>query len=245
MTLEAFLDDVAARTKTITVYAPERYEPLEAQFETRNVAVDHEPLPDDGSGGFVVVTDDGEFAGSVGIDAVRGLFESPNGTGSAVAATDATRALLDLLADTTFVSFDRRRMLGAAREIEDRAYRTGTGTLRAGFQRVDALAAQREVYESLAADSRLDVHVYVTTDWAAEVPVAEGLTIHTPDAEEIGAFWFVAFDGGDEPEQACALLAAERDDEPGRYRGFWTYDRETVADLDAYLSAAYGRPGKR
>ncbi|WP_134669823.1 DICT sensory domain-containing protein [Halorussus marinus] len=243
MTLEAFLDDVAAREKTITVYAPEPYEPLEAQFETRNVAIEHEPLPDDGSGGFVVVTEGGEFAGSVGINAVRDLFEVPNG--NAIVATDATRALMDLLAETTFVSFDKRRMLGATREIEDRAYRTGTGTLRTGFQRFDALAAQREVYESLAANSSLDVHVYAPRDWSAEVPVAEGLTIHTPHAAEVGAFWFVVFDGGDDPEQACALLAAERDDDPGRFRGFWTYDSEAVADLDAYLSAAYGSPRKR
>jgi len=243
MTLKAFLDDVASHEKRITVYAPERYEPLEAQFETRNVAVEHEPLPDDGSGGFVVVTDSGEFAGTVGINAVRGLFEEPNG--NAVQTTDATRALMDLLADTTFVSFDRRRMLGASREIEDRAYRTGTGTLRAGFQRFDALAAQRELYESLAADSRLDVHVYAAPGWTAEVPVAAGLTIHTPDTEEIGTFWFVVFDGGEEPEQACALLAAERDESPGRFRGFWTYDRDTVAELDAYLSGTYGGPRKR
>jgi hypothetical protein len=66
-----------------------------------------------------------------------------------------------------------------------------------------------------------------------------------PDAEEIGALWFVIFDGGGVSEQARALLAAEHDDEPGRYRGFWTYDPETVAALDAYLSAAYGGPGKR
>ncbi|USZ67770.1 sensor protein [Halorussus salilacus] len=250
MSLRDFLDDATARQRTLTVFAPERFERLESHFETRTVAVDHVSIPDDGSGGFVVVTDRGEFVGSVGAAAVRDLLgESPrrSRTGSvpgdpsteSLGPSDATRALLGLLADTTFVSFDRRRMLAVTREIEDRAYRLGAGTLRTGFQRGSALAAQRELYESLAAESLLDVHVYLRPDWTSDAPASEGLALHAVDSDEIGEFWFVVFDGGGDPEQACALVAAERGDS-GEFDGFWTYDPETVAEIDAYLERTYG-----
>ena len=262
MGLRTFLDRAAERERTVTVFAPEQFEDLEAHFETRNVAVEHERLPDDGSGGFVVLTEDGEFVGSVGAAAVRELLAcpttdehadltgnnhaDPTGNNHADPTTDehagpsaATRALLRLLADTTFVSFDRRQMLATAREIEDRAYRHGTGRLRTGFQRVAALRDQRELYESLAAESLLDVHVYLVPDWTLDMPVAEGITVHTETADEIGAFWFVVFDGGGDADQACALVAEEMDDS-GTFRGFWTYDPETVAEIDAYLESTYG-----
>lgn len=239
MGLGTFLDRAAERERTITVFAPEQFEDLESHFETRNVAVEYEALPDDGSGGFVVLTENGEFVGSVDATAVRDLLADPTGDDHA-GPSEATRALLRLLADTTFVSFDRRQMLATAREIEDRAYRRGTGRLRTGFQRVAALRAQRELYESLAAESLLDVHVYLQPDWTLDMPVAEGITIHAETADEIGAFWFVIFDGGGDAEQACALLAEESADDPGTFRGFWTYDPGEVAEIDAYLESTYG-----
>ncbi|WP_132059571.1 DICT sensory domain-containing protein [Halorussus amylolyticus] len=245
--LRSFLDEVASRRKTVTVFAPDRLDGLESQFETRNVAVEHADLPDDGSGGFVVVTEGGEFLGSVGAAAVRELLEPSvshselRGGGTRLSETgppEAVRALLDLLADTTFVSFDKRQMLAVSREIEDRAYRRGTGTLRTGFQRPAAFAAQRERYELLAAESLLDVHVYARPDWPPDVPVSERITVHTDTAAEIGAFWFVVFDGGGDDYQACALVAEEVD-ESGTFRGLWTYDPETVTELDAYLESTY------
>ncbi|NEU56146.1 DICT sensory domain-containing protein [Halorussus sp. MSC15.2] len=242
MGLRQFLDAVADRRKTVTVFAPDPYEGLESHFETRNVTVEHEHLPDDGSGGFVVVTAGGEFVGSVGAAAVRHLV-SPSESdlelgrdGTAPTHDEATRALLDLLSDTTFASFDKRQMLLTAREIEDRAYRHGRGTLRTGFQSLSALKAQRDLYAALASESLLDVHVYGERDWSPDVP---GATVHEDDADEIGAFWFVVFDGGGDERRACALLGEEIGDDSGIFRGFWTYDPETVADIDAYLRETY------
>ena len=233
MALREFLDSAAARRKTLTVFSPDRYETLAEHFETRNVAVEHADLPDDGSGGFVVVSEGDEFVGSVGEAAIRELVGPPTAFGTA--PTDATRALLSLLADTTFVSFDKRQMLAAAREIEDRAYRRLRGTLRTGFQRLSALRHQERVYEALATETDLDVHVYGRPDWDPEVP---GATVHEADDGEIGAFWFVVFDGGGDDERACALVAEERDS--GGFHGFWTYDPETVGAIDAHLEATYG-----
>ena len=269
-TLGAFLEAAETRRKTLTVFAPESYETLAEHFESRNVVVEHVDIPDDGSGGFVVVSEDGEFVGSVGAAAVRSLVE-PN-TRFGDAPSEATRALLELLADTTFVSFDKRQMLGVAREIEDRAFRRERGTLRTGFQALSAMVHQQDVYETLATETDLDVHVYGRPDW--NPPEIPGATVHAEDAAEIGAFWFVVFDGGGDDAQACALVAEEVRDhdsadesepspaedgnesppaddgngssptnesrrERGTFRGFWTYDAETVVSLGNYLRESY------
>jgi hypothetical protein len=236
MSLRTFLDEIADRRKAITVFAPERYDSLEGQFETRNVAVEQESLPDDGSGGFVVVTEDGEFVGSVGAVAIHNLL-SPRPSDEKSGPDEATRALLDLLADTTFVSFDKRQLLMMAREIEERAYRHGRGTLRTGFQSLSALEDQRYVYATLGSETRLDVHVYGEPDWSPDLPRA---TVHAEESAEIGAYWFVVFDGGWDENQACALVAEESDSDSGAFRGFWTYDAETVGDIGAYLEETYG-----
>jgi len=234
--LREFVDEVAADRRTITAFTPERPEALESYFAARNVSVEHEPLPDDGSGGFVVVTADGEFVGSVGARAVRELV-SPADRALEPGFSELPRLPMNLLADTTFVSFDRRQLLGASREFEDRAYRQGRGTLRAGFQALSKLEAQQAVYKSLLKRTRLDVHVYGEPDWSPDLPDA---TVHEEDASEIGSFWFVVFDGGDDPRQACALLAEEVSDDSGSFPGFWTYDSETVTAIDDYLRATYG-----
>lgn len=236
MTLRDFVDEVASYSRTLTVYAPEPDAALERYFETRNVTVEHEPIPDDGSGGFVVVTAGGEFVGSLGLPAVRELL-LPSAGGWELGPNESIRMPMNLLADTTFVSFDARRLLVATREIEDRAYRRGRGTLRAGFQSLARLSTQRGKYETLSAGTSLDVHVYGRPDADPDLPRA---TIHGDDAEEIASHWFVVFDGGGDDRQACALLAEEVADDPRSFRGFWTYDPETVADLAGYLRETYG-----
>lgn len=103
MGLRELLDSAAGRRKTVTVFAPERYDALESHFERRNIAVEHERLPDDGSGGFVVVTADGEFVGSIDASAVADLV-SPSETDLGTDRSGATELLLGLLADTAFDS---------------------------------------------------------------------------------------------------------------------------------------------
>ncbi|UPV74719.1 sensor protein [Halorussus limi] len=236
MTLREFLDGVASSGRAVTIFAPRPCESVETYFESRNVTVEYEPIPDDGSGGFVVLNVDGEFAGSASMEAVRHLV-SPTDADLEPGANEALRVTLDLLAETTFVAFEKRNLLAATREFEDRAYRVGHGTLRAGFQSSAALESQHDVYAALSTESLLDVHIYGDLDWEPDLP---GATIHAEDDGELGAFWFVVFDGGDEERQACALLAEEAEENPGSFHGFWTYDTELVADIDAYLERTYG-----
>ncbi|WP_115863913.1 DICT sensory domain-containing protein [Halorussus litoreus] len=240
-TLRKFVDEVATNRRTITVYAPEPDEALAEHFETRGVTVAHEPLPADGSGGFVVVTADGEFVGSVPRRIARRVV-SPVAADLGTGAEKAHWLPMNLLADTTFVSFDRAQLLAASREIEDRAYRRARGTLRTGFQSLSRVPDQRVVYDALVEKPDLDVHIYgrpdvpTGSDREAQLPDA---TIHAEDVPEIRRFWFIVYDGGGDDRQACALLAEEVDGDPGSFRGFWTYDPETVADLDDYLDATY------
>lgn len=245
--LRTFLDSVVEQRQTITLYAPESDNLLGEYFETRDTTVEHEPLPDDGSGGIIVVTTDRAFVGSIPYRAGRELH-SPEIRGLDAGPNEMIRQLMRLLDDTTFVSFDRRQLLAASREIEDRAYRHARGTLRAGFQSLSIAQSQQAVYEALITETDLDVHLYGKPDWEptfpsitahrkeATMPEKAG-TIHGETTPEIGRFWFVIFDSDE--SQACALLAEESADEPGSFRGFWTYDPELVADLDAYLDATY------
>lgn len=234
--LREFLDEAVSSRRRLTIFSPRPCESVESYFEARNVSVEYEPIPDDGSGGFVVLSVDGEFAGSAAMSAVRHLV-SPTEADLEPGASEAIRATTNLLAETTFVAFEKRHLLAASREFEDRAHRVGHGTLRTGFQSARALDAQRDVYEALGTESLLDVHVYGDLDRTPDVP---GVTVHVEDADEIGAFWFVVFDGGDAERQACALLAEAVGTDPETFRGFWTYDPELVADIAEYLKRTYG-----
>jgi DICT domain-containing protein len=247
--LGEFVDEIAADSRTVTVFASDPDRMLERYFETRSVTVEHEPLPDDGTEGFVVVTADDEFVGSLDRATVRELV-SPTDSDRERAPNETVRLPMNLLADTTFVSFHERQLLVATREIEDRAYRQGRGTLRSGFQSLSRVEAERETYESLTANTDLDVHVYGRPKSPDARPNAtderlqlKSATVHAEETDEIDAFWFIVFDGGGNDSQTCALVAEEVDTERRSFRGFWTYDAEPVGEIDAYLRETYDRDG--
>lgn len=232
---DGLLAEAARRRRTLVVYAPDPTAGDEVldQFATRNVGVEHESIPAGGPGGFLVVRDDEGFVGSVGLDALTGPAAPP------VAPTDgdlgpppACRQALALLDDTLFTAFDRRQLLATTREIEDRALRVGTGTLRVGFQRLSAMRPQLRLYERLAAETELEIGIHGRRDWAP--PALDGVTYHTGPVTEVGRFWFLAFDGGDDPDMACALVAEERS--PGAFTGCWTYDPGLAEGLLAHLA---------
>lgn len=227
------LDQVGERHKVITVYATSPRPELAAQFETRNATVVYRRLPPGHEEGFVVITESGEYLGAMAIDTLDALTTPP------IAPPWDREAglgrLYDLLEDTLFASFDRRQMLATAREIEDRAWRTDRGTLYAGFQRPAAIEKQQVVYERLATDTRLDVHVFVHADWLpTSIP---GATVHPTSAGEIGEFWFVLYDGGGDDDRKCGLVAEQRSRDT--YYGFWSYEPDLVDELLVYVRETY------
>lgn len=232
--------NVERRRKTLEVHAPatDQADEIAAQFSTKNVEVTHSPLPPDAETGFVIVRGpDGGFQGSLGLTTFEALLAPDVHPPWELAERETQYVeLFDFLDDTLFSSYDSRQMLATAREIEERAWRLGAGRLYTGFQDVDVLREQVAVYERLASHGRLSVQLYVNAAW--DVDVSAELPVREESADEIGAFWFVIYDGGGSDVDKCGLIAEERS--PDEYYGFWTYDPALIDDVVAYLEAEYG-----
>lgn len=239
MTLLDIIDRVRSSEKTLTLFNLPAASSLDTElasfFEDMNVRVDVDETAADAPT-FATLTAPDEFYTAVDAEALRALLDGPTPGPDGLGVDDTAHVdLLGPLKETTFTSYDRARMMGVTREIEDRAFRRGSGELHAGFQRLSRFAAQTDVYRRLATTD-LDVHVYGVPDATVDV---DGVTVHANDDEELRATWFVAFDGGDDPAAKCALLA--REGEVEGFYGCWTYDPDVVDRVVAYLTGRYDR----
>lgn len=236
--LRDVFEQVEGRRKRFEVFtdSPEIVTELQRQFETRSVDVEHRPTTGFEEPGYVVVRgSDGEFQGALDLDQFDAVLSPEIHPPWVLADSEVeTSELFDFLENTVFTSYDRRQMLATAREIEERAWRVGSGTLLAGFQRERALADQAAVYERLADRETLSVTVFIDDEWDDAI---DGVDVVSETDSEIGRFWFVIFGGGEEQRQSCALLAEER--HPGQYYGFWTYDPALVLGVIDYLESNY------
>jgi len=243
MSLEAVIASVERSERTLTVFNPNDGEAdasgvvddLRTTLIDRNVEVRSETTESGRPRDFAVLAMDGVVLATIDVESLESMLQaSDTASGKLGFDTEPYADVLRHLQETTFTSYDRSRMLEATREIEDRAFRVGHGELHAGFQTVDRLELQREPYEQLVKRG-LSVTAYATpADAPFELP---NLVVRTTDAEEIAVHWFVAYDGGGEPSQKCALLAEERSD--GFY-GCWTYDPDVVDWILTHLRDRYG-----
>jgi hypothetical protein len=225
---DALIADAGHHEKRFTVYAADDTSGVEARFGDTGISIDHRPLPPYGPEPFVVIYDGGDFAGALSLGEFEELLVPPvvrPGDRGSISA--GYRALFDVLDDTVFSSLDRRQLLGASREIEDRAFRVGHGVLRVSFQRFSAFDAQTDVYRQLAGKAGLDVHAYGSVP-DRDPPDIDGLSYHASTDPSVERYWALAFDGGINEQQACGLLAREHDD---TYTGFWTYDPGIVGTI--------------
>lgn len=231
MTLAEFLEHAERRRQTLIVHAGPEDRDLLEQFATRNVDVVYRDPPGDGSEPFAVVRGaDDEFGAAVSLSDLREFLAPPISEPDDPDAVDpATRSVVRLFDDTVFASLDRRQLLATVRELEDRALRTGRGELRVGFQNRSAFAPQESLYRRLAGETDLRVHVHAAFEDPPPAAAEPSLSFHDGPADEVGRFWFFAFDGGGDDERACALVAEERD--PDEYYGAWTYDPDLVRDV--------------
>ena len=228
MTLSAIIDDVVARQKHVVVYTgTDDGADLAEMLATRNLVVDRRRIPDIGADSFVVIRDGDRFRGAVSLaDLLVFLappIRRPRQLGS---VDDAYRAIYELLDDTVFVSLDRRQLLATSREMEDRAWRTGRGRLHVGFQSPSIFAKQAAVYRELATATDVDVHVYADGQIPDELIGDAPIATHVRPSDEVGRYWFLLFDDGDDGSQNCALIAEQTD--PDTYRGVWTYNQSLV-----------------
>ena len=233
------LTDVEQKRQDLVVYAEsdEQARQILTQFSTKNVDVTTRSLPVD-SPGFVILRDEDEaFSGAMGLDHFESML-SPD-LRPPWALDPAEWAIVNdgfrFLENTLFSSFDRSHMLVAAREIEERAWRLGVGTLFVGFQRADAYEAQRSMYNRIVSETNLTVKIFIDEQWSA--PTHEQIHVFDNAGDEIGKYWILIYDGGESDLQKCGLLAEER--KPGEYFGFWTYDPERVDAIITYLEREY------
>jgi len=234
MTLRELIAGVEDHEKTLTVFNADEsvVRSLGEYFADRNVAVRAEETPSGKPGEFVTLSADGEVLTAAGLsDLQRMLDDEPARLGL---RDRPYQPILDHLDDTMFTSWDVGQMVTASREIEDRAFRVGRGTLHAGFQYLSTLENELPIYGRLGATD-VDVHVYAVPD--TDPPDGGEFTLHLERAEEIERTWFVAFEGGPDPADRCALLAEEREDRT--FYGFWTYDGATVDYIGEHLRSQY------
>ncbi|WP_096391255.1 DICT sensory domain-containing protein [Halopenitus persicus] len=236
MSLIELIARVEATAATLTVVnanAAARDE-LAETFGDRNLVVTEATLPG-APDRFAVLARDEEFVTAIAVDDLLPSTEtSPEKTAPAF-DQQSYAPVLDAIDETTFTSYSKRKMVAASREIEDRAWRTGSGALHAGFQTLTTLGETVDTYNRLAEREDLAVHAYAAPE--GSVPDAD-FAVHIERAPEIRETWFVAYDGGGLEENACLLLAEER--EPDRFFGFWTYDPRMVAEAITHLSETYG-----
>jgi DICT domain-containing protein len=238
MTLRDCLEQIRQLEKELVVFNVASPDPIDDQlstyFATQNVSVStaqtasRKPLT-------AILSDDTNVLRRIDIETLRELVDRSSSHSENVGISDAEyEAILGHLKETTFTSYDTEQMLYASREIEDRARRTGTGTIYAGFQQCSVMADQQAIYKDLARRG-LDVHTYGVPDTTP--PELGTAQVYAIDSDELAKMWFVVFDGGDEESQKSALLAEEQDE--NCFYGAWTYDATIVDGIIKYLESTY------
>jgi hypothetical protein len=261
------LTEVESRQKTLTVFnydgSRRLTENVERYFSLRNVEVTTGQTRPVAPANFVLLHDDETILAASDLSDLRDHLLADS-TGAYVRGEKPLGEIeypdvLTRLDDTVFTVAGEQTLLMVklSRYVEGLASDHGTGTLRAGFQRLDRLTDEpgtRRVYRRLAAEG-VDVHAYghpgestagghAATDGGPRregtrspgSTAPSGVTTHAEPVPELADCWFVVYDGGDRPDRSAALLAEERED--GFY-GFWTFETETVDRIDAYLDRAY------
>jgi DICT domain-containing protein len=238
MSLGDIVETVKGEQRRLTLFNPAK-ETLAAgvreYFADQNVTVAAERTESGEPAGVVVLTRDGDPLATTTTDALARLVaETPSGEDGLGVDDSAHHDLLTHLKETTFTSHSRREMTQTSREIEDRAWREGSGRLFAGFQYESVLLGQSRTYETLGR-SDLDVYAFAAPD-GTDVDI-DRVRVHLEEAAELAGHWFVVYDGADDRGQASALLAEERGEDS--YYGFWTYDPRIVGRIVDHLERAY------
>lgn len=231
--LREFRERARGPETTVTTYGPEPPAGLAPLLEQFDVAVVHRSLSIPPSEGYLTVRAGDRYRGSVSTAA---FGEAGGPGGRAPWDTDgraaAYRDLVALLSGASFEMDEKRSLVATAREIEERAWRAGAGTLYASFQSLSAFRAQLPVYERLVESTDLRVVAFGAPDW--DPPAVEGVTVHRDDAGDLTDFWVVAFHGGGDDDRKCAMVAEETS--PGTFAGVVTYDPDLVDELTACLA---------
>ena len=230
----SLISDVRDDRRQCTIYRSGDQPEIERWLADHGVATQSRPVPSAWPNPFLEIRANDEVVGVIGIGAVEGLVEPPIfSPGERNELSEGYRVLFDILEKTGFSGMSRRDFLAVSREIEDRAFRVGDGTLWVCFQTLSTFRSQTEVYRTLAAETDLDIHIYGVEDWTP--PAIPGITYHTEGAEQFELYWILAYDGGSNETQSCGLVAEEQS---GEYSGFWTNDPTRVEEIISPLTSS-------
>jgi DICT domain-containing protein len=211
------------------------HEELETYFRTQNVRITAGQTASESPEDVGVLSDESAVLAVVDVSMLRRLLEEePSRAGELGIADERYGRILRHLKETTFTSHDTEQLLYASREIEDRARRTGQGSIHAGFQQCSVIAEQQSVYRDLARRG-VSVHAYGIPD--ATPPDLGSGRVYAVPTDEIAKTWFVVFDGDGDDTQKTALLAHEHDETA--FYGSWTYDPGLVDHVLDYLNQTY------
>ena len=232
--INSLIAELRDRDHQFTLYRSGDQPDIEVWLADHGVAVESRSLPPGGPEPFIEIKTDSDVVGVIGIEAVEGLLEPPiRRPGDRDDVSEGYRVLFDVLEKMVFSGMNRRELLAVSREIEDRAYRVGEGTLRVNFQTLSTFRSQTAVYRTLATETDLDIHIHGLDDWTP--PTITGITYHTDEVERFEPYWALAYDGGPTDSQACGLVAQEHSND---YTGFWTNDPALVEEIATALVAA-------
>lgn len=232
MTFDSLIDDLREQTYQVTVYTSGERTEIETWLANHGVSVESRSLPKTGPDPFIEIEVDDEVVGTIGIAAIEGLLKPPIRRPDRSEVSAGYHVLFEIFDRTVFSGMNRRELLTVSREIEDRAFRVGEGTLRVCFQKLSAFKSQIEVYRTLGTETNLNIQIHGVGDWIP--PEITGITYHTEDSASFSPYWVLAFDGGPDETQACGLVAEEHSDE---YVGFWTNDATTVENITAIFNS--------
>lgn len=230
--------------------APEQLQTILAQtFEGQRVDVTADEVPDEETDTVLLVEHHGDRREVVATSPLSALERTILLVNSDLYKT-GTRPftdfdLPDVLAGLDDVPFrlrgypesndEKLLLIVISRHIEHLAWRTDGGRLRSSFQRlsrIDDERGTRTVYQTMG-ESAVQTHVYGVPDW---YPPAEfGVVAHGGYTDEFHDSWFVVHTPPDDSDtRPAALVALEV--EPRVWDGFWTFQPDLVADIDAYIA---------
>jgi KaiC/GvpD/RAD55 family RecA-like ATPase len=243
--LASIIERVDEERPTLTVYAfdgdPDALDALAEHCEVMNVDFRDRDLGPDDPANVAMLHRGRDLIDAVPVQSLFGALEvSASETPAGEFTTTEGTELLADLSRSTFGArgASKRFLIDVSHVIETEAWRHGTGELHAGFQDLSRLwtdSEARRIYRRLA-ERGVDVHVYGRPD--GDAPGWDGLRVHGIDNEEIAASWFVAYDGGGDPDRKAMLLTQER--QADTYYGFWTYRGDRTDRTLSYLRATYG-----
>jgi hypothetical protein len=256
--LSAFVDDAPGSEKTLLLVNRTGAEPLldllSNAFTNQTVRIAERHVPE-GPEDIVCLIDGGSVVATSPFRRLLNTFVLVNADRYRTGTRPVDpRQFPDVLTELTETDFtvagypasnkEKLLLVLISRFIEHLALAVGRGELHTTFQRLSMLDDEygtRTMYR-LLSDSGVETHVYGVSD--DPVVVADlDVIVHTDDTEAYRRSWVVKFsaDGVDPPGDSlpahAALVAFET--KPNVYRGLWTYERDRVERIDAYVEREF------